>query len=804
MGQDVRFAFRVLVRDRGFALTAILVLGLGIGVNNMLCTIIYAHTLRGLPVTRADRVLYISTFDDKAPERALSYPDLVDLQGSRSFAQVAAFFNAPATVGDEGRAPDRFEGAYVTAGAFELLAIAPVVGRTFLPNEDRIGAIPVVMLGSGAWQSRYGGNAGILGQSVLINGTPATVIGIIPHASGFPSTAEVWLPLSQMPGFATDKREARTLRVLGRLRDDGTVAEARAEVEALVDRIARDHPQSSQGLRGEVTPINQRFLGRPTDPAWLAFITAGFLVLVVSCANVANLLLARSVLRAREIAIRGSLGASRWRIVGQLLLESILLAMLGGALGLGISLGGVQLFRTAVPDNVLPYWFNYTMNAQVFAALVAVSFGAVLLFGLVPAIQASRTDMNRVLKDGGRTGAATRHTSRWTTAFLAAELGLTVILMSHVITALRSTAADLPSDALIRTSAIITASIALPVDQYRTPEQRADFFRRLGERLGGVSAVDAHAIASVPPVRAATEFRLELEGRSRGAHERGPSVWSVGIGPGYFETLAVPLHRGRDFTEQDNEPSQQNVIVNQRFVELFFPQQDPIGQRIQLSPPNGPRNPQSWLSIIGVSQTIRQRPSSTPDPVAYRPFNAAAPVTAALLVRSRLESAGMTSLLREHLLAIDPHVPVYRVMTLSRAIEESDWNRRVSMRLIVTLALITLAFSVVGLYAVTAHAVGQRTQEIGIRMALGAQSAQVRQLILRRAAMQVALGLVAGIIGTLAWGGLFYSGRSDLRFASPGTLIPLLALLALVTLVACVVPVRRATRLDPVTALRQE
>ncbi|MBI3262126.1 MAG: ABC transporter permease, partial [Acidobacteria bacterium] len=511
---DLRFALRLLARDRGFAVMALLVLGLGIGVNNMLFTILNAHTLRGLPIPRPDRVAYVSTFDHRNTDRGVSYPDFEDLRATaHTLSGMAAFANAPVTVGDEGRAPDRFDGSYLTANALDVIGVQPVLGRTFVPDDDRPAAPLVALLGSGAWRARYGGTGGIVGRSILINGAPATVIGVVPDRSGFPSTADVWLPLSNMPGLGTGKRDARSLRVVGRVRDGMSITDARAEIESIVSRLAREYPETNKDIRARVVPINERYLGRLTDPAWLAFMTVGVLVVVISCANVANLMLDRAVHRAREIAIRASLGASRGRVVRQLLLEASVLAALGGLLGLGLATAGVRLFRTAIPENVLPYWFDYSVDGRVLAALVAVSVATVFVFGLVPAVSASKTDVNQVLKDGG-TGSAGRHARRWTTVFLTAEFALTVVMLANLALGLRIARPTLPSDVAIDTADVLTASITLPPEKYRTPGQRAEFYRRLDERVRAIPTVSAVSVASALPLMGAAERRLDVAGRA--------------------------------------------------------------------------------------------------------------------------------------------------------------------------------------------------------------------------------------------------------------------------------------------------
>lgn len=803
LSQDIRFACRVLIRDRSFAVTAVLVLAIGIGVNNMMFTLIYGSTtLRGLPIERADRVLEVSTFDQRFPNRALSYPEFDDLRrGVRLFSGLAAFASAPLAVADERRTPERFDATYLTENAFSLVGTAPILGRGLTADDDRPGAQPVTVIGSRAWRVRYGSDPSILGRAVLIDGQPVTVVGVMPEPSGFPSTAEIWLPLSRLAGLEREKRDARMLRVFGRLRDDTSESEARAEVESIVARGAHEHPDSSQGLQARVVPINTRFFGSPLQQTWLAFVTASLLIVLVSSANAANLLLARSVLRTREIAIRASLGAGRRRIVAQLLIESLVLAVLGGAVGLGVSAGGVRLFTSVIPESSTPYWLDYSMDATVFGALAGVSFLTIAIFGLVPALQASKSDVNRVLKEGGR--SSTSRTRRWTFAFLAAEIAITVVLLAQAIVGAQNDGNELASDSQVVTTEILTASVALPRPRYATPQQRSDFYVRAIERLAAMPGVTAAAVATALPRHGSLRQSLDVEGVVRAPGEQGPTVSTLRISPGYFDALRVPIRSGRPFDDRDGSPGREHVIVNQRFAETYFPGSEPLGRRIRVAMPNAPAGEAAWHTIVGVAADVRQQSIPGAEPVVYLPVAGAPPSTASLLLRSTLDTAGLAVALREAAAAIDPNLPLYRVLTMQQAIRDAQWAGVLSYRLITSLTAIALALSIAGLYAVTMYSVGQRTHEIGVRMALGAQPGAIRGLVLRGACVQVAVGLALGLAGTVAFNAAFYSGPAA-RPYSPLVLVPVSVLLAVATFIACLVPARRATRLDPVTALRQD
>ena len=793
--QDVRFALRLLRRDRGFAATAIFVLAVGIGVNNMFFTILYAHTLRGLPIADADRIIYMAAADDRSPDRAVSLADFDAIRRSATQLEaVAAFTSAPVTIAGDGRAAERVEAAFVSANAFELIGAVPLAGRSFAAEDDREGAAPVAMLANSLWRSRFGADPGVIGRPILVNGAPVTVAGIVRDASGFPATGEIWLTLAHV-GLTAQPRDARNLRMIGRLRQGTDIAAARAEVEGIVNRLSSPTTPAGRGLHARVVPIDDRYFGRLGDPAWRAFIAASVLVALISCANVANLMLTRAHRRAREFAIRSSLGAQRRRLVSQLIAEGVLLAAAGGAAGALVSVLGVKVFSTAIPERTLPYWVHYGVDARVIGALILVSLATVLLFAVVPALRASRPDVNALLKAGGRT--ADRVGGRWATGFLVAEFALAVVLLAQVVVSFRGAGPAVPSDRAVDTRAVVTATVSVPVAKYASPAQRLDLFRRLEARAAAIPGVAAVSLATAAPLSGGEEAALQ-----NAAKETIGTVRTVAIDGGYFKTIGVPVVRGREFTDEDGGVQQPNAIVNERLAGRFFDGRDPIGQQIFLGA--GDRRDGVAVTIVGVAADVRQRPVPEAEPIVYLPYRSAAPPSMVLMVRSLVEPAALVPLLRREVLALDPALPVYRIQTLADVIRNAQWNARLAHRLILLITFIAVALSAAGLYAVTAHGVVQRTREIGVRMAIGAQPRQVMVLVMRRVLLQVSLGFGAGVICTLAWQRMFSSGRVDLSIVDPRALAAIAITLTVAALIASAVPARRAIRLDPVAALRGE
>ena len=813
--QDLRYATRLLVKDKWFTLVAAAALALGIGVNNTVFALVNAVLIRGLPFDEPDRIMALGT-RDRVHDRQMgvSYLDFKDwTAASRSFSGLAVYSGNTFNVSDEGHPPERYLGPYISFNAFKLIGQQPVIGRDFLPEDDRPGAPAVVILGSGIWKDRYGGDPAVLGRTIRVNDVPSTVIGVMPEGFKFPFSADLWQPLSLLPGLADQKRNSRGLEVFGRLAPGVSRTEAAAELAAIGARLTRDFPDTNKDIVPTVETFNERFNGGPIKLIFLSLMGAVGFVLLIACANVANLLLARSAHRAREISVRVSLGATRWRIVRQLLIETLLLALVSGILGFAVSIFGIRWFD-AVTQDFRPYWIQFRMDASVFTFLAAVCLGTGIVFGLAPALHVSKTDVNEVLKEGGRSGATGVRARRWTAALIVSEIALTLVLLAGAGFMIRSFLSLYRLDLGMDTSRLLVARLALPDRKYPTVAARLAFYQTLEDRLRANERIRSAAIASNLPLQGGLSSLLTIEGRPLPAGEQTPTVTRLTVDSRYFETLGVQLARGRAFLDTDGMPGHESAIINQQFAQMHFPGEDPIGRRITLSvdpngdgPPGTPDAPTTQTAtIVGIGPNVRQRnfQERDPDPVAYLPFRSDPGAFVYLLARSDGEPAALTALIREEVRAIDADLPLFRIQTMDQNLAQQRWPFRVFGTMFAMFAGIALVLAAVGLYAITAYSVAQRTQEIGVRMALGAQPAQVRWLVLRQGLVQTAVGLVLGLAGAIGVGRLLESVLVQIGSRDATTLTSIVILLAVVATAACLAPARRATRLDPLVALRYE
>jgi predicted permease len=801
--QDVRFAARLLLKDGRFTMPAVLALALGIGMNGTMFTIVNAM-IRGLPIDGPERIMSIHARDGAGRWRGfgVSYLDFRDFQAAtKTFAGLAAFSQSTATLGEDGRAVERASAAYVSANAFQLLGERPILGRDFVPRDDQPGAPGVVILGSSIWTTRYNADPTVVGRRLRVNGVPSTVIGVMPDGFRFPVVSDMWQPVGRLPGLTNQTRDLRQLQVFGRLADWSTPAQAEAEIESIAARLSREYP----GTNGNTGAVVVRFPGHfAPSPILMALMLAVGLVLLLACINVANLLLARSVGRSRELAMRVALGATRWRIVRQLLVECGLLTLAAGTLGFGFAFLGVWLFASAVAGITFPYYIQWTIDGRVGLFVAAVCLGTALIAGLLPAVQASKLAANRSLKEGERTATSGTGRRRMTTALLTIEVALTMVLLAGAGLMMRSFLAVYRADSVVDAARVVAMRLSLPTEKYRTAEQRTAAYRRLEERLDAIPDVFSSAFANVVPFAGGPSRQMSVDERRLLPGESQPIVSYVRIRGRYFDTLGLRLLRGRTFTDRDALPGSASAIVNQRLATMFFPNEDPIGRRICLTVPNAAATlPATCATIVGVSPTVRQQYFQEIDPVVYVPAPADTSELT-LIVASHSTPDAVAPLLRAEVFALDEEIALNALLPLDQAMTQSRWGHRVFGGMLTAFAVVGLLLGAVGLYAVTAFAVVQRTQEIGVRMALGAQAGAVVWLFVTRAALPVGLGIGVGLAGALAIGRLLQRFLIQTSPTDATILVGIAVLLAGVSFAAAFFPARRATGLDPLAALRCE
>jgi putative ABC transport system permease protein len=796
--QDIWFASRLLRRERAFTLTIVIVLALGIAVTGTFFTLMNGIVFRGLPLDGVERVVVVSSRDAQGQVRPMSFADFEDVKSAaRAFRQLAAFSSGPMTVADADQPAERVAGAYVSAGLLTLLGENPILGRDLQALDDRQGAAAVVILGRSLWQRRYAGRAAVVGETVRVNGMHATVVGVMPERSKFPTNAELWLPLAHRPGLFERKRDARSLSVFGWLGDGRTVQSAVTELRGIASRLSEQYADTNQHFRFEAVPVNEQYLGTSTHPAWFAFIAAGTLVLLIACANIANLLLMRSVRRTREIAVRLALGATRGRVTRQLLAESLVLAALGGTVGLALSFSWTHVLTTRIPRDTFPHWMLPVVDSRVLLTMAAVCVTTTVVFGLVPSLHASKATFVGLLREGGRVVGRGKRTSRLTTALLVAQIGLAMVLMANLALSIRGQRSLARQDPPIEMSRLLTASISLQGQLYTTPVNRVRFYRDLEMRLGRDSGIQSMAVASSLPLEGGPSRSFEVDGNTTPSAKSERMSTLLIIGEKYFSTLGVSLVQGRTFEENDREVA----IVNQEFANIYFPQGDILNRRIRVRVDGSPMA-KSWLMIVGVSPDIRQQ--TGPEPVVYVPYALEPPVVASLIVRGRSAPETMASPLRYAVRDLDPDLALYRVTTMNDAVDEANWNARMSHLLQASIVFIAIVLSGVGLYAVTSHGVALRVQEMTIRLALGASGGHLVLLVLRAAAVQLCMGLGVGVLAVLAWSRAFPAGYGQVALTDPEGLTMACVLLGTLCMTACIIPAIHASRLRPSVILRYE
>ena len=802
--QDLRYALRMLIKRPAFSLVAILTLGLAIGANSAIFSVVNAVLLRPLPYAHSEQLVRVF---GSQPQLALAPTSPANFlewkEQNEVFERIATYvgqgFNL--TGGDK---PERVIGARVSADLFPLLGVQPGLGRAFTEEEDQDGHGQVVILSHEFWQSRFGGDSHTLNQTITLNEKPYTVVGIMPPGFAFPDTrTQVWTPVAFNPAERAT-RDTNFIDIIARLKPGVSIEQARAHMAALAQRQAERYPQSNTGVGAKVISLHEQTVG-DVRPMLVVLLGAVGFVLLIACANVANLLLARAAARQKEMAIRGALGASRARVVRLLLTESVVLAVLGGAVGLILASWSLDLLVSLKPAN-LPRLAEIGINRTVFVFTLAISVVTGIVFGLVPAFQASKPDLNEGLKDSGRgaTGGPGRHRVR--TLLVVSEVALSLVLLVGAGLMMRSFARLLAVDPGFKADHVLTAFVSLPVSKYPRGDEQAAFFGRLIERLRNLPGVSSAGVVSDMPLFGGSSTGLEIDGRPAPLPGQRPLADYRMISPDYFTAMGIRLVRGRAFSRHDTEDAPGVVIINETMAARFFPGEDPIGKRIGLS-----GNPRDWREIVGVVGDVRNYGvDSDVKPEAYVPLVQNAPgylasVASAMnvIVRSTNAPAALTTTLREQVQALDKDQPVSEVRTMEWYLSESMAQRRFNMLLLGAFGGLALVLAAVGIYGVIAYTVTQRTHEMGIRIALGARGGDILKLIFAHALFTTLTGIVIGLGAALALTRLLQNLLYQVTATDPFVFGSITLLLLLVAMVATYIPARRAMKVDPITALRE-
>jgi putative ABC transport system permease protein len=808
MFQDLRYGVRMLFKNPGFTFVAVLTLALGIGANTAIFSLVKAVLLRPLPYHDPDRLAMLWTDDPKRNihEEGTSYPNFQDWRSQNQlFTDMAICSRGiPAflTGGDE---PERVMRDYVSANIFPLLGVTPALGRTISPDDEQRGA-RVVVLSHGLWQRRFGGSPDAISKTLEIDGQTSQVIGVMPANFYFPTKdTQLWEPVTA-GGFwelVHAERFLDTWRVVGRLKPQATFDQAQAEMNAIGQRLAQTYPVTNDNFAGfgvNVVPLTVQFTGKNLRLALWILLGAVVFVLLIACANVANLLLARGAAREREFAVRAALGARRGRLIRQLLTESAILALVSGLLGLGLAELGVRaLVAFAPPDT--PRLDEVTIDPGVLGFTACVSLLTGLLFGLAPAWKAARSNPNKALKEGGRGSSGGLRLRQTRGLLVVMECALAVALLTSAGLMIRSFMRLQSVDPGFKPEGLLMARVSLPLSPDRTEAQTAAFFPQVIDRVAALPGVQAAGTIQDLLMRMNPDQTITVEGRSADGAGQGADELTVGIiGHDLFQALSVPLLKGRFFTRQESLDSRV-VIINETLARRFFPGEDPIGKRIKFGGPY-PLLGTDWLEIVGmVGDLRRQRLEKQAVSEVYGPGDSS---IMDLLVRVDADPLTLVGALRREIRSVEPTAAVYGMTTGEHLVEQLSAGRRFQTGLLALFASIALVMAAMGIYGTMHYAAAQRTHEIGIRLALGARSAEVLRLIIGQGMKLTLLGLAIGLLGSFALSRVMSQLLFGVSATDPATFAGVAFVLTAAALLACYLPARRATKIDPLTSLRHE
>jgi len=798
---DLRYALRTLWKSKGFSVVAVVALMLGIGANTAIFSVVNAVLLRPLPYDHADRLLFLSERSQVLEGMSISYPNFLDWrEQNQSFEHIGVYRRQDfvLTGGDQ---PVQLTGGMVSADLFDVLRARPALGRVFTNDEDKPGGAQVVVLSDALWNRRFGGDPSVIDQTITLSSKPYTVIGVMPPDFLFPSRAEFWVPVGHNysnPGWQ-ERGNHPGLYGVARLKDGVTIDQARADMDLVAAHLEQQYPNSNSGCSATITPLLEVFVSDARKPLMVILITVAA-VLLIACANVANLLLGRAASRQREIAVRTAVGASRLRIVRQMLTESVVLSVAGGALGLIVANFGVKALVAVSPANI-PRSREISLDARVLLFTLGVSVLTGIVFGLVPALQASRPDMNEILKDAGRgsTGSLKQMLRR---VLVVVEVAISLVLLIAAGLLIRSFYRLYSVDPGFKVERLLTVRLTLPEARYPERQKRADFFKRVVEQASTLPGVEAAGLASGLPLgNNGNQTSFSVIGRDEPPPGQRPLMEVVQASADYFKTMGIPLVKGRTFTDADTANAPRVMVIDETFAERHWPGEEALGKQIRAG---GPQEPPT--TVVGIVKRVRMESlSSDSNRVqAYFHYTVNTWNGMALVLRTSVDPASLTSSVREVVRSIDPDQPIFNVRTVENIRDDSVAPQRMNMMLLTVFAALAAVLAAVGIYGVMAYSVAQRTHEIGIRMALGAARTDVLRLVVGQGMALTALGVGIGLAGAFALTRFMATMLFGISAVDLPTFVAITALLSAVALAACAIPARRAANVDPIIALRYE
>ena len=802
--QDLRYGFRILVKKPGFTIVAIFTLALGIGANTAIFTVVDSALLRGLPYRSPEDLyhLFEKTPQAEFSQREFSYPDYQDYQQNQVFSALAAYTGGGGIITGSGE-PERVFAPSASANFFSTLGVDPILGRTFEAGEDKPGTERTTVLTYGFWQRAFGGDPAVLGRTLTVNGISHTVIGVLPKNFQFAfRTADLWLPY-QPSEQQLSRRYMHGTQLIGRLQPGITSAQAQAEISAIAARIEGEHNQSHAGTGVIMVPLQEQVVGQ-VRPILLTLLGAVGFVLLIACANIASLLLTRSIARQKEIAIRAALGAQSRRLVRQLLTESVILSTAGGAAGLMVASLGLDAMVASLPDaqlNALPFLRSLQIDSRILVFAIGLSFLTGVVFGLAPALQSARVDLIGALKEGGRTSAlGARQQLRG--ALVVTEIALAVVLLVGAGLMMKSFLRLLRVDLGFDPHNVLTMTVALPPAKYNEPNRRISFHDQLKERITSLPGVAGASVVNILPLTGGNTTRFIVDGDPVPPPGQEIEANFRVTGSEYFQTLGIPLLSGRFFDERDKPDAPAVVLINKTTADRIFAGRDPVGRKLKYAAIDS-----QPIFIVGVVGDVRiSGLDEAIRPVLYYPYQQGPSMITNLVVRTTTDPADLINTIRNECRAVESDVALFNASTIEQMIDTTPavFIRRFPAFLIGIFALVALLLAMVGIYGVVSYSVSQQSHDIGVRMALGARASDILRMVLKQGLTLVSLGLACGVLGALALTRLLSSLLFEVQPSDPVILVLVSGLLVAVALAACYIPARRATKVDPMIALRYE